>query len=271
MLMELLPVGLALLATGLIAGVLAGLLGVGGGIVIVPVLYLVLQSLDVSPATAILVATGTSLLTIIPTSISSSRAHHARGNVDFALIRLWAAPMIIAVLAGSYLATRVNGQVLSGLFGIVAILVALNMLFRANAPALKDGLPGPPGQMCLASVIGFISVMMGIGGGTLGVPTLTAFNVAAHRAVGTAAVLGLLIAVPGACMLLLGGETPPDAPQGTYGLVNLPGFALIVPMTTLMAPVGVRIGAKLDGAALKRVFAVFLILVGCRMIWQTFF
>ncbi|MEE4661341.1 MAG: sulfite exporter TauE/SafE family protein [Halieaceae bacterium] len=269
--MELLPVGLALLATGVIAGILAGLLGVGGGIVIVPVLYLVFQSLGVSPATAILVATGTSLMTIIPTSISSSRAHHGRGNVDFALIRLWALPMVLAVLAGSYLATRVDGRVLSGLFGSVAILVALNMLFRANAAALRDRLPAAPGQVVLASVIGFISVMMGIGGGTLGVPTLTAFNVAPHRAVGTAAVLGLLIALPGAGMLLLGGATPADAPQGTFGLVNLPGFALIVPMTTLMAPVGVRIGAKLDGASLKRVFALFLILVGSRMIWQTFF
>ncbi len=269
MLMDLLPVALALLATGVVAGVLAGLLGVGGGIVIVPVLYLVLQSLGVSPATAILVATGTSLMTIIPTSISSSRAHHARGNVDFGLIRLWALPMIAAVLAGSFLATRANGLVLSGLFGVVAILVALNMLFRTNAPPLRESLPAAPGQMLMAGVIGFISVMMGIGGGTLGVPTLTACNVAAHRAVGTAAVLGLLIAVPGALMLLLGGATPMDAPEGTFGLVNLPGFALIVPMTTLMAPVGVRIGAKLDGAALKRVFALFLILVGSRMIWQT--
>ncbi|TGD74601.1 sulfite exporter TauE/SafE family protein [Mangrovimicrobium sediminis] len=267
---EWLPVILALLLTGAIAGVLAGLLGVGGGIVIVPVLYLVFQSLGMEPGSAMLVATGTSLLTIIPTSISSARAHHARGNVDTALLRLWVAPMVIAVICGSLLAARSGGLLLTAIFGTVAILVALNMLLRANAPAVFQSLPGVPGQMGMAGGIGFFSVMMGIGGGTLGVPTMTLCNVPTHRAVGTAAVFGLVIAVPGALVMLLQGVTPADAPAGTLGLVNLPGFAVIVPMTTLMAPLGVRLGAKLDGATLKRVFAVFLIIVGVRMLWQTF-
>lgn len=268
MIMELLPILIALLLTGALAGVLAGLLGVGGGIVIVPVLYLVFQSLGVSAATAMLVATGTSLMTIIPTSLSSMRAHHANQNVDWDLVKRWSLPMVVAVLAGSYLATRVNGLVLSSLFGVVAIAVALNMMLRANAPPLRSELPGTSVQSAMAGAIGFISVMMGIGGGTLGVPTLTACNVAAHRAVGTAAVFGLLIALPGALMLLIGGTPPVDAPAGTFGLVNIPGFAVIIPMTTLMAPVGVKLGSRLDGASLKRVFAVFLILVGSRMIWQ---
>jgi len=267
---EWLPVILALVATGAIAGVLAGLLGVGGGIVVVPVLFLVFQSLGMSAATAMLVATGTSLLTIIPTSISSVRAHHARGNVDTALLKLWALPMILAVICGSLVATRAGGLVLTAIFGSIAIIVALNMLFRANAPAVFSQLPPAPGQVAMAGGIGFFSVMMGIGGGTLGVPTMTLCNVPTHRAVGTAAVFGLLIAVPGALVMLFGGTTPADAPAGTFGLANLPGFALIVPMTTLMAPVGVRLGAKLDGATLKRVFAVFLIIVGTRMLWQTF-
>ncbi len=268
--MEWLPVILALLATGAVAGILAGLLGVGGGIVIVPVLYLVFQSLGVSAASAMLVATGTSLLTIIPTSISSARAHHGRGNVDLDLLRLWGPPMVLAVICGSFVATRAGGLVLTLIFGSVAILVALNMLFRANAPAVFNALPKPPGQVAMAGGIGFFSVMMGIGGGTLGVPTMTLCNVSTHRAVGTAAVFGLLIAVPGTLVMLFGGTTPADAPAGTFGLVNLPGFAVIVPMTTLMAPLGVRLGAKLDGATLKRVFAVFLIIVGTRMLWQTF-
>lgn len=267
--MEWLPIILALLVTGILAGVLAGLLGVGGGIVIVPVLYLIFQSLGISASTSMLVATGTSLMTIIPTSISSARAHHRRGNVDFVLLKRWLLPMLIGVLMGSILATRVNGIVLTGLFGCIAILVALNMLFRASAPPLRDQLPGLPAQLGLGGGIGFFSVMMGIGGGTLGVPTMTAFNVAAHRAVGTAALFGLVIALPGTLVMLFGASTPIGAPQGTFGMVNIPGFLVIVPMTTLLAPLGVKLGSKLDGSSLKKVFAIFLILVGSRMIWQT--
>lgn len=268
--MEWLPVIVALLMTGAFAGLLAGLLGVGGGIVIVPVLFLIFQSLGIDPSTAMLVATGTSLMTIIPTSISSARSHHKRGNVDIEIIKRWAAPMLVGVLIGSSIATRVGGLVLTGIFGSIAILVALNMLFRANAPALRNELPAVPVQLGLGGGIGFFSVMMGIGGGTLGVPALTAFNVAAHRAVGTAALFGLVIALPGTLMMLFNATTPVDAPQGTFGMVNIPGFLVIVPMTTLVAPLGVKIGAKLNAANLKRVFAVFLILVGLRMLWQTF-
>ncbi len=166
------------------------------------------------------------------------------------------------------MATRVDGLVLSTVFGAVAIAVALNMLFRSGAPALRESLPALPGQVIMAGVIGCLSVMMGIGGGTLGVPTMTAFNVRAHRAVGTAAAFGLIIALPGALMMLT-PATPEGAPPGTIGLVNLPGFVVIVPMTTLLAPVGVRLGARLDGAVLKKVFAVFLIVVGLRMLWQS--
>ena len=270
MLQEWLPIIVALLSTGLIAGVMAGLLGVGGGIVIVPALYLVFQSIGIEPSTAMLIATGTSLMTIVPTSISSARAHHKRGNVDLSILKRWLVPMLIGVLLGGRIATRVEGFVLTAIFGCIAILVALNMLFRASAPPLYQQLPKPPIQAALGSGIGFFSVMMGIGGGTLGVPTMTAFNVATHRAVGTAALFGLVIALPGTLVMLFAGMTPLDAPPGTFGFVNLPGFLVIVPMTTLMAPVGVKLGAKLDGATLKKAFALFLILVGSRMIWQTF-
>ena len=265
---ELLPVLIALIVTGIFAGLLAGLLGVGGGIVIVPVLYFVFQGLGVDPASAMAVATGTSLATIIPTSISSIRAHNQKGNVDWSLLKLWAPFMILGVLVGSYLVTVVSGHFFSGLFGVMAVLVSLNMLFRANAKPLAESFPGVPGQGLMASLIGFFSVMVGIGGGTLGVPTLTACNFAAHRAVGTAAAFGFLIALPGAIMMLIQGTAPADAPWGTFGLVNLPGLIAIVPLTVLFAPVGASLGAKLDGAKLKRVFAIVLAITGVRMLAQ---
>jgi len=262
-----LPTLMAMLVTGACAGLLAGLLGVGGGIVIVPVLYFVLQRFGVTPGTAMLVATGTSLLVIVPTSVSSLRAHHRRGNVDWALIRRWAPWMLVGVVSGSSFALNVRGAVTSAIFGVVALLVALNMLLRARAAAFVQQLPGVAGQGLMASLIGFFSVIMGIGGGTLGVPTLTSCNYPSHRAVGTAAAFGLLISLPGAAAMLL-AKAPADAPAGMLGLVNLPGFALIVPLTVLLAPAGAWLGAKLDAVMLKRVFALFLAISGGRMLLQ---
>lgn len=266
--MDLLPVVLALIATGVVAGILAGLLGVGGGIVIVPVLYFLLQQFDVSAASAMAVATGTSLATIIPTSLSSIKAHSAKGNIDIDLLKVWAPFMLVGVVLGSYLVTIVDGSVFSAVFGIIAVLVALNMLFRAKASALFNSLPSLPGQAVLASIVGFLSVMIGIGGGTLGVPTLTSFNLAAHRAVGTAAAFGLVIALPGALMMLLTATTPIDAPDFTYGYVNLIGFAAIVPLTVVFAPVGANLGARLDPVKLKKIFACVLGFTGLRMLLQ---
>lgn len=266
-LMNWLPMALAMVATGAVAGILAGLLGVGGGIVIVPVLYFVLQMLGVSASSAMLIAAATSLLVIVPTSISSSRAHHQRGNVDWQLVKRWAPVMIVGVLVGSSIAVRIDGRIISGIFGVIALLVAMNMLFRARAKPLRDALPGAAGQHAMAGSIGFFSVMIGIGGGTIGVPLLTAFNYSSHRAVGTASVFGLLIAVPGALTMLL-AATPADAPLGTLGLVSLPGFICIVPLTVLLAPAGAWLGSRLDAVMLKRVFAIFLCISGGRMLMQ---
>jgi len=266
--MEWLPILMALMACGVVAGLLAGLLGVGGGIVIVPVLYFIFQLLGISPSTAMLVATGTSLLTIVPTSISSIKAHHGRGNVDFGILKLWAPCIVLGVVVGVSFATSVSGLIATTIFGCVAILVSLNMLFRAKSAALFPALPNKIGQGVLASIVGVISVIMGIGGGTLGVPILSAFNIPAHRAVGTAAAFGFIIALPGALLMLLLGTTPADAPEGTYGLVNVYGFLVIVPLTVLMAPVGVKLGSRLNAVMLKRVFALFLAISGMRMLYQ---
>ncbi|WP_375753940.1 sulfite exporter TauE/SafE family protein [Vibrio sp. HN007] len=264
-----LPVVFALLATGVVAGILAGLLGVGGGIVIVPVLYYLFQYFGVSPVSAMLIATATSLATIVPTSVSSIRAHHQNSNVDWDLLK-WLGPFVVGgVVAGSLLVTKVGGPWLTGMFGVIATLSAFNMLFRGNAAPLAQELPSKPGQGVIGSSIGCLSVMIGIGGGTLTVPTLTAFNYPAHKAVGTAAAVGLLIALPGVATMLLAGQAPVDAPVGNIGMVNWLGFAFIVPLTVAFSPVGARIGKKLDSKKLKKVFAVVLAFTGIRMLLQT--
>lgn len=264
-----LPTIAAMILTGAFAGVLAGLLGVGGGIVIVPVLYFVLQAYGISATTAMLVAAATSLLVIVPTSIASIRAHQRRANVDWPLVKRWWPFMVIGVVIGCAFALHVKGSVSSAIFGVVALLVAANMLLRTRAEPIAQQLPSMMGQGVMAGTIGFFSVIMGVGGGTVGVPMLTACNYPPHRAVGTASVFGILISLPGAAAMLL-APTPADAPAGMIGLVNLPGFICIVPLTVLFAPVGAWIGSRLDAVMLKRVFAIFLSLSGGRMLMQAF-
>lgn len=261
---------LALIATGVFAGILAGLLGVGGGIVIVPVLFFLFQSFGVSPESAMLVATATSLATIVPTSISSIRAHNKKSNVDFDLLKRWAVFILIGVLVGSYTVTRIDGTILTLLFGVIATLSALNMLFRTGSSALYQQLPNKTGQTIMGTCIGFFSTMVGIGGGTISVPLLTLYNYPAHKAVGTAAAIGLIISLPAALTMFIFGSTPVDAPTGTFGLVNVIALACIVPLTVLFAPVGALLAAKLDAAKLKKIFAIVLIFTGLRMLAQLF-
>ena len=260
---------LAMSATGAFAGILAGLLGVGGGIVIVPVLFFLFQSDGVSPASAIVIATATSLATIVPTSISSIRAHHAKGNVDFQLLRRWAPFILLGVLLGSWLVTWINGTWVIALFGIIATLSALSSLSRPDSP-LYEKLPDSRGQSVMAGAVGFFSVLVGIGGGTLSVPLLTLHSYPVHKAVGTAAAIGLIIALPGALTMLALGSAPADAPPGNLGLVNLIGFACIVPLTVLCVPVGAALASKLAAAKLKKIFDIVLLLTGLRMLAQNF-
>ncbi|AWB65598.1 hypothetical protein C2869_03725 [Saccharobesus litoralis] len=262
---------LALITTGIFAGILAGLLGVGGGIVIVPVLFFLFQSFGVSAESAMLVATATSLATIVPTSISSIRSHHNKGNVDFDLLKRWFWFILAGVLLGSGLVTQVDGAGLTLLFAVIAILSALNMLFRTGKSALFTQLPNKAGQSAMATSIGFFSSMVGIGGGTLSVPLLTLFNYPAHKAVGTAAAIGLIISLPGALTMLIFGHTPADAPVGTVGLVNWLGFVCIVPLTVLFAPVGAALAAKLNATKLKKIFALVLLITGLRMLANYFY
>jgi uncharacterized membrane protein YfcA len=265
-----LPSIFALIATGIFAGLLAGLFGVGGGIVIVPVLFFLFQSFDVSPQSAILIATATSLATIVPTSISSILSHYSKGNVDIGLLKSWSVYILIGVILGSLLVTKYGGQWLSTLFGVVASFSAMNMLFMSNKASDTDSLPGKVGQRIIASCIGFFSTMVGIGGGTFSVPILTAYRYPAHKAVGTAAGIGLIISLPAAITMLTFGVTPNDAPLATYGLVNLLGFICIVPLTVIFAPLGTQLASMMDAEILKKVFAVVLLATGLRMLTQLF-
>jgi uncharacterized membrane protein YfcA len=260
------PFVAGLLATGVIAGVLAGLLGVGGGIVIVPVLYHMLSALGMDEAVRMHVAVGTSLATIIPTSIRSLSAHAKRGAVDWALLKAWAPGLFIGTLAGTAVAGGLEAAGLQAVFGIIAFGVALNMAF--GKPLERADVAAPTGLkgFGFSGVIGVFSAMMGIGGGTLGVPLLTYLGMVAQRAVATAAGFGLIISIPGAAGFILTGWGADNLPPASLGYVNLVGFALITPMTVLSAPLGVSIAHALPKKQLKQAFALFLAITSVRMI-----
>lgn len=269
-LIEFLPLVAMMLATGVVAGLLAGLLGVGGGIVMVPVLDTALGFYGVDPAIRMHVAVATSLACIMLTAVSSARAHHEKGNVDLSLCKVWGPGVVVGALLGSFAASYVDSQVLSGVFGVIALLVAIKMLLPLDDVNLMQNVPKGPVAPVPPVMIGGLSSMMGIGGGTLSVPVLTLMNQPIHKAVGTAALFGLLISVPGALGFVVSGFNDPRLPAGSLGYVNLIGFALISPVTVWFAPIGAKIASRLDKRKLGMLFGGFLFLVSARMLYRTF-
>lgn len=257
---------LALVGTGLLAGVLAGLLGVGGGIVIVPVLFHLFTLLGVDPSVRMHVAVGTSLATIVPTSLMSSRAHRRRGSLDPALVHRLLPGVLLGVAAGAVASRFLDGPWLTAVFGVVAAAVAVQMGFRRDGAAWRDGLPGPTATAGIGAGIGGLSTLMGIGGGTLGVPVLAHLKVPMHKAVGTGALLGTVISIPGAMAFVVNGLAVPQRPPFSLGYVNLLGCALIVPATMLGSPWGAALAHRLNPGRLRQVFAAFLALTSARML-----
>lgn len=251
---------------GLAAGLLAGLLGVGGGIVIVPMLFWVFTVAAIDPDVAMPVAVASSLTAIIATALSSARAHHNRAALDTALLRRWAPWMAAGALAGGGVAGFLKGDVLLLVFGVVAMGVAINLAIP-SAPVLGQTFPrNRLFQPAIAALIGGLSAMMGVGGGALSVPVMTAFSVPIRRAVGTASALGLVIAVPGALAFVLSGIGVAGRPPLSLGYVNVVAVAIILPGSVLMAPLGARLAHTLPPRAVRLAFAVFLAATSVRML-----
>ncbi|MBM2576465.1 sulfite exporter TauE/SafE family protein [Jannaschia sp. Os4] len=254
-----------MLAVGAFAGVLAGLLGVGGGIVLVPAFYYVFAALGYDGPSIMQVCVATSLATIVVTSWRSVAAHAKRGAVDRDVLRGFAPGIAAGALVGALVATRLRSDVLTAIFAGLALTVALYMLVSKATWRVADEMPTGLRRQAYAPSVGFLSVLMGIGGGSFGVPLMTLHGMPIHRAVATAAGFGLLIAVPSVVMFLLlpaGDGRPP----GTVGLVNLPAFGIIVAMTVLTAPLGAKLAHAMDPGPLKKAFAVFLLLVALNML-----
>lgn len=257
-----------LVVLGLCTGFLAGLLGIGGGMIMVPFITAILTARGVSPDLAVKVAIATSMSTIVFTSISSLRAHHKRGAVRWDIVRRLAPGIVIgAAVASMGVFALLKGAWLALFFALFVSFSATQMLLDKK-PRPTRGLPGTPGLLGAGSVIGFLSGLVGAGGGFVSVPFMTWCNVAIHQAVATSAALGLPIALANSVGYVVAGQGVVGLPAGSVGYVFVPALVVIATASVLMAPLGVKAAHALPVKSLKRVFASVLYLLAAYMVWK---
>ena len=264
--MELLPLVGLLALIGAFAGVVAGLLGVGGGIVLVPAFFYMFTSLGYGGPMVMQVCLATSLATIVVTSWRSVASHNKRGAVDWDILKAWAPGIAVGALVGVVIAAGLKTMMLMMIFGVLGVCIGLYMAFGNSEWRLGDKMPKGLARAAASPAIGFLSVLMGIGGGSFGVPLMTLYGVPIHRAVATAAGFGMLIAVPSVIGFLLSGWGAEGRPPYTLGLVNGPAFIIVVAMTTITAPWGAALAHATDPKPLKRIFAVFIMIMALNML-----
>ena len=262
------PLILGLSITGMVSGVFAGLLGIGGGAIIVPALSFAFGALGFGDDIAQHTAVASSLAIIIPTGIMSARSHYRRGAVETTILRLWAPFVLLGCLVGGLMAGWFSGDVLRVVFGIMAFFIALNIVTPFQQRLMGHLKSSAVTHRVAASIVGYISALMGIGGGSLSVPTIAAFGETMHKAVGTGAAIGVFIAIGGTAGFIVSGWGEPGMPPLSLGYVNLIAVALVGGFSVFTAPLGAALAHRLPQQTLRYVFAVFLVVVGLNMIWK---
>jgi len=257
---------LILLGMGAIAGTLAGLLGIGGGIIIVPVLALVFSAQKLDPNVLMHVAIGTSLATIVITSLSSIRAHQQHKAIDWSVFRTITPGIIVGGLLGAGMAKLIAGEHLRILFGVFMLFVAAQMIL-GNATKPHRHLPKTSGMLVAGTAIGTMSSLMGVGGGSMSVPFLTWCNMNIRKAVATSAAIGLPISVAGVTGYIITGLGVAHRPVWSLGYVNLPAFFSIIVASTLFAPYGARITHRISPERLKKFFGYFLLILSVKILY----
>tara|TARA_B110000285_G_scaffold233332_1_gene306789 strand:+ start:656 stop:1492 length:837 start_codon:yes stop_codon:yes gene_type:complete len=258
---------LAIAAT--ISGFIAGLLGVGGGIIMVPALYYAFTVMDFDIATRMHLSLGTSLAIIIPTSIMSAKTHMKFNAVDFKLIKSFGIFIVLGVMLGTVLASNLKTPPLMLFFSFFAFLVGLFFIFFREKVGANPRPISQTFKVLIGMGLGFFAVPLGIGGGSLGVPAMRLFGYPIKTAIGTSAAIGFLISIFGAMSMSFSGfffdtvNTPLS-----LGYVNLPGFLVFVPVTMLMAPIGARLVHRTDKSLLSKIFGVFLLIIAVRSFYE---
>ena len=259
----------SLIVAGAATGLLAGVFGVGGGAVIVPILYEVFRVIGVPEEVRMPLCVGTSLAVIIPTSIRSFNAHRAKGMVDLSILKVWAVPVVLGVIVGSWIARYAPADLFKIIFVIVATLSALRLLFASDRWQLGTEMPGKLLMNIYGGIIGVLSALMGIGGGQLSSLFMTFYGRPIHQAVATSSGLGVLISIPGALGFIYAGWPKMDIlPPLSLGYVSLIGFLLFIPTSIWTAPIGARLAHRLSKRRLEVAFGLFLLFIASRFLWS---
>lgn len=262
---EILVLSLVLGVAGVAAGILAGLLGVGGGIIMVPVLYQCFVVLGIADALQMHLAVGTSLAIITVTSVQSFRAHIRSGAVDFDIIKQWALPIMVGAASGAGIARLISADGLKAIFAILVLFLGLRILFLPQNPTGAHRLLPPLLRFGLPGLIGFFSALIGIGGGTFSVPLITFIGRSIHVAVATSAGIGFFIALPATLGFVWSGWSAEALPPWSLGYVHLISFLVMFPASSFGAPFGAKLAHRLDKKRLQLIFGGFLVLMSARM------
>lgn len=261
---DLLPFVGALAVAGIVAGFLAGLFGIGGGAVLVPVFYQMLGALGVDESLRMHLAVGTSLAIIVPTSLQSFSKHYQRGSVDMNLLRSFLVAVPAGVICAAIVTAFISGAGLRAIFAIFSLIIAFKLLFAKSSWRLSGEIPGNPVRGLIGWGIGFFSTFMGIGGGVFNNTFMTLYGREMLQSVATSSGVGVLISIPGVLGYLWAGWGLAGLPPFSFGYVNLLMVAMVIPITLLMAPLGVRAAHVLSKRQLEVGFGLFLILVSVR-------
>ncbi|WP_436109574.1 sulfite exporter TauE/SafE family protein [Neorhizobium tomejilense] len=258
------PFILALLAGGAVAGILAGMFGIGGGAILVPIFFHVFGLLGVPEDVRMQLALGTSLAIIVPTSIRSYMAHRQRGAVDTDLLKGWIVAVPLGTLVATVIAAKATSAELQLIFAVIALVLAFRMIFNRASWKLGDDLPGNPLKFLVGTGIGILSGLMGIGGGILNNTFMTLYGRSIHQGVATSSGVGVLISLPGLAGYLWGGWGKPGLPPFSTGYINWLAVALLIPVTLYMAPIGVRLAHVMSKRQLEIGFGIFLIVISAQ-------
>ncbi len=269
-LLEIVTFAAGVAVAGVVSGLLAGIFGIGGGAVLVPVFYQAMGPLGIDELVRMHVAVGSSLALIIPTSLRSFQGHHARGAVDMELLRSFVIPVPAGVVVAALIAASISSEGLRLIFALIALAVGLRLAFNRESWRLGSRVPGNPWRAMIGFLIGLFSTLMGIGGGVMNNTFMSLYGRPMHQAVATSSGVGALIAIPGTIGYIWAGWGDPLLPVASTGYVNWIAVALIFPITILVTPFGVRIAHALKRRQLEIAFGSFLLFVSARFFLSLF-
>lgn len=262
---------LSLLAAGVASGFAAGLFGIGGGIVRVPLFLFLFPIFGVHASVVMHLAAGTSLTLAIPSSISASRAQYKAGNIDISFLKTWIPALVVGVVLGLIIMRYVSGRFLIQVFAFVILAVSVQMFFTTKDFKITADGPGGVVKSFMALIIGCLSTMLGLSGGSFTTPALTAFGYSIHRSIAVATAGGFFISIVGSAGSILNGINIVGRPEFSLGYVDLTAAVVMAPAVLIAAPYGVRLANRLSQNRLRRVFAIFLFIVSLDMLYDIYF